>query len=304
MLRWVASSRRKLRTGTASVTAPKRGALSSGLSDDGRERESIVSPIMRGAIRCGLGRLGLEIRRRRPHQGVSDVEDLGISHVLAVLFQHAADVTFVQVGANDGVVNDLLHPFLDRSDPRGILIEPQAMPFQKLHARYGDRDRLFLLQAAIDRQAGSRTLYRCREDLVVGEAATFLSGLASFDRSHVIKAYVRHARRLGLGEHPDQAVVGEVVSTVTLNDALDHHGFDRCDLLVIDTEGHDFEIIRTIDFSSIRPLVLIYEHIHLRGADRLACWQLLQMNGYRCAALWSDTLALLSDPASGAASLA
>jgi len=34
MLRWVASSTRKLRTGTASVTAPERGALSSGLSDE------------------------------------------------------------------------------------------------------------------------------------------------------------------------------------------------------------------------------------------------------------------------------
>jgi FkbM family methyltransferase len=260
--------------------------------------------VLSDAIRRGLLRLGLEMRRRRAHQGVSDVEDVGLSHVLEILFRYADDLTFVQVGANDGVLNDLLCPLLEGSDPRGILIEPQATPFRSLQARYGKRDRLILLQAAIDRRAGTRILYRCREDLVAGEAATFLSGLASFERSHVIEAYARCARRLGLREHPDRAVVGETVATVTLNAVLDHHGFDRCDLLIIDTEGHDLEIIRTIDFPRIRPLVLIYEHSHLGQADRVACWRLLQARGYRCAAGWSDTLAILSDRSSLAAGAA
>jgi FkbM family methyltransferase len=253
----------------------------------------VVGEVVKSAIRRGLRLFGLEIRRRRAHQGVSGVEDVGLTHVLEVLFRYADDLTFIQVGANDGILNDLLHPFLERSDPRGILIEPQTMPFRSLQARYGRRERLSLLQAAIDRRAGRRTLYRCREDLAAGEAGTFLSGLASFDRSKVVAGYVSYAGRLGLREHPDRAVVGEVVPTLTLHDVLDDHGFDRCDLLVIDTEGHDFEIIQTIDFSRISPLVLIYEHKHLGRADRVASWRLLQANGYRCAAAWSDTLAIL-----------
>jgi FkbM family methyltransferase len=264
----------------------------------------VVGKVLTSAIRRGLGLLGLEIRRRRAHQGVSGVEDIGLCHVLEILFRYADDLTFIQVGANDGILNDLLCPFLDRSDPKGVLIEPQAMPFRSLQARYGRRDRLILLQAAIDRRAGRRTLYRCREDLAVGEAGAFLSGLASFDRSKVVAGYAAYAGRLGLSEHPDRAVVGEVVATLTLHDVLDDHGLDRCDLLLIDTEGHDFEIIRTTDFSRIRPLVLIYEHKHLRQADRVACWRLLQANGYRCAAGWSDTLAILdglSSRAPGAA---
>jgi FkbM family methyltransferase len=263
-----------------------------------------VGAVVRGAIRRGLSWFGLEIRRQGAHRGVAGVEDVGLSHVLEILFRCADDLRLVQVGANDGVRNDLLCPFLAGSDPRGILIEPQTMPFRKLQARYGDRERLTLLQAAIDDRAGTRTLYRCREDLVAGEGAAFLSGLASFDRSQVVDAYVRHARRLGLSEHPDRAIVGEAVATLTLDAVLIDFGLDRCDLLVIDTEGHDFEIIRTIDFSRIRPLVLIYEHIHLGRADRLACWRLLRANGYRCAADWSNTLALLAGESSCAASAA
>jgi FkbM family methyltransferase len=256
----------------------------------------MVGRVVSSAIKRGLGRLGLEIRRRRAHHGVPEVEDVGLSHVLEILFRCAPDLRFVQVGANDGVLNDLLRPFLETSDLRGILIEPQATPFRKLQARYGDRKRLILLQAAIDARAGTRILHRCREDLAAGEAAAFLSGLASFKRAQVVDAYARHARRLGLTDHPDRAVVGEPVATRTLEGVLDNFGFDRCDLLMIDTEGHDFEIIRTIDFSRIRPAVLVYEHIHLSRADRLACWRLLQTNGYRCAAAWSNTLALLGGP--------
>ncbi|MGH6916496.1 MAG: FkbM family methyltransferase, partial [Geminicoccaceae bacterium] len=264
----------------------------------------MVGAVVKGALRRAFSWFGLEIRRRRAHQGVAEVEDVGLSHVLEILFRCVDDLRFVQVGANDGVQHDLLHALLERSDPRGILIEPQAVPFQKLQARYGGRARLTLLQAAIDRRAGTRTLYRCREDLAVGAAAAVLSGLASFDRAQVVKAYARHARRLGLSEHPDRAIVGAAVPTLTLDAILNDFGFDRCDLLVIDTEGHDFEIIRTIDFSRIRPLVLIYEHKHLGPADRLACWRLLRANGYRCAADWSNTLALLAGESASMASAA
>lgn len=150
----------------------------------------MVGAVVKAALKGALARFGLEIRRLRAHDGVPHVEDVGFTHVLEVLFRYADDLTFVQVGANDGMLNDPLRPFIERETSRGILIEPQTRPFRQLQARYGHRDRLILLQAAIDRQAGTRTLYRCREDLAVGEAAAFLSGLASFDRSQVANAYL------------------------------------------------------------------------------------------------------------------
>jgi hypothetical protein len=60
-----------------------------------------------------------------------------------------------------------------------------------------------------------------------------------------------------------------------------------------ETEGHDFEILRTVDFSRIRPALILYEHSHLGAHDQRACWRLLAAAGYRCRAGWADTLALL-----------
>ncbi|MGH8487310.1 MAG: FkbM family methyltransferase [Gammaproteobacteria bacterium] len=49
------------------------------------------------------------------------------------------------------------------------------------------------------------------------------------------------------------------------------------DILSIDTEGHDHEILRQIDFESVRPRVLLYGHEYIcagwneNGARR--CWR-------------------------------
>ena len=115
---------------------------------------------MKDLIRRSLHRLSLEIRRVPPHRHAPYVEDIGLPHVLDVLFRRADDLTFVQVGANDGVCNDLLVSCLATSNPKGILIEPQAEPFRKLQERYGDRERLVVVRGAIDQQRGTRTLYR------------------------------------------------------------------------------------------------------------------------------------------------
>jgi FkbM family methyltransferase len=261
----------------------------------------MVGAVLKGALRRALARFGLELRRTRAHRGVPQVEDVGFSHVLEVLFGCIDGLELVQVGANDGVQGDLLCPFLETGNPRGILVEPQAEPFRRLQERYCGREGLRLYRGAIDTRSGLRTLYRCRDDLARGDAAARLSGLASFDRAQVVRSYRRHARRLGLGCPPEAAIVAEDVPTITLEGLLRQHGQRRCDLLALDTEGYDFEIIKGLDFAKIRPLVLIYEHIHLCRADSLACWHLLAANGYRCAAGWSDTLAIRAGQSSGAA---
>ena len=94
---------------------------------------------MKDLIRQGLGALGLEIRRVRPYHGLPFVDEIGLPYVIEMMFRYANDLTFVQVGANDGVCNDLLVSCLATSKPRGVLVEPQAEPFGRLQARYGDR---------------------------------------------------------------------------------------------------------------------------------------------------------------------
>ena len=51
------------------------------------------------------------------------------------------------------------------------------------------------------------------------------------------------------------------------------------DLLQIDTEGYDYEILRTIDFSRLRPRFINYERELLQD-DGPACRSMLSAAGY------------------------
>jgi hypothetical protein len=61
--------------------------------------------------------------------------------------------------------------------------------------------------------------------------------------------------------------------------------------LSIDTEGHDYEVIKQIDFRTLRPGIMLYEHRHLSRPDRAACEHLLRSHGYRLASRLGNTLA-------------
>ena len=71
---------------------------------------------------------------------------------------------------------------------------------------------------------------------------------------------------------------GATAATVEqlLNSALD------AGLNVIDTEGHDLEVLRQVDFARIKPLLLMFEHQHLSRSDKAAAYGLLQANRYAC----------------------
>jgi hypothetical protein len=82
------------------------------------------------------------------------------------------------------------------------------------------------------------------------------------------------------------------VPTRTFASLLEHHGFGRPDLVLIDTEGYDSTIIRHIDFEAHGPRLLIYEHFHLDPDDRASTREHLRARGYETMEEGFDTFAI------------
>lgn len=170
-------------------------------------------------------------------------------------------MTFLQVGAYDGVGEDDLRSLIVTHKLRGVLVEPQPNAFARLRQTYRNQPNVTLLQAAIAEQEGSRDLY-CKR----GEA----SMAASFDREHL--------RRHGI---PDGDIVAEPVACHTIESALRLAGLASVDLIQIDAEGYDWQIIRSIDFECIRPRIIRFEYRNLSPSDGDACLAHLAAQGYR-----------------------
>jgi len=56
-----------------------------------------------------------------------------------------------------------------------------------------------------------------------------------------------------------------LVNTTTINELTNELSIRRLLLLIVDTEGHDFDILMDIDFSLIKPFFIKFENMHLSG---------------------------------------
>lgn len=193
-------------------------------------------------------------------------------------------LTFLQIGAFDGVGEDDFRSLIVAHKLRGVLVEPQPSAFARLQQTYRNQPNVTLLQAAIAEQEGSRNLY-CKR----GEA----SMAASFDREHL--------RRHGIA---DGDIVAEPVSCHTIESALRAGGLTNVDLIQIDAEGYDWQIIRSIDFNRLRPRIIRFEYRNLSPRDGDACLTHLAAQGYRFILESRDIIAhLAAEPATASAPL-
>jgi FkbM family methyltransferase len=197
---------------------------------------------------------------------------------------------FAEIGANDGEQHDFLRPYILDRAWRGVIVEPVPFVFERLRRNYEERPGVALENVAVDRRDGTRRFYHLAEvaDHEAEGLPRWYDGIGSFSREEVLS----HAYHI-----PDIAdrLVEIDVPCVTLETLCRRNGIEWLDLLLIDTEGYDWEIIRHIDLSRWKPRLLVYEHYHLGPEERRACRGHLGRAGYETMEEHFDTFCL--DPA-------
>ncbi|HEX4631928.1 MAG TPA: FkbM family methyltransferase [Chthoniobacterales bacterium] len=192
-------------------------------------------------------------------------------HLIALFGEIFPEAFVVQIGANDGIAGDPLVEGFRKTRWSGLLVEPVPYLYEMLVARYRDRPGMQVECAAISTRDGEAPLYRLRS--IPGQTPEWFNQLASLDREVLLK----HRESI---PKIDSLLIEERVPTVRLDTLLARHGIARIDLLVVDTEGHDLEILRTLDLTRFRPTLLMFEHQHLSEDDKQAAYALLKTAGY------------------------
>lgn len=221
--------------------------------------------------------------------------------IAQIIEQNAKDVhdfRFLQIGGNDGFVKDPIFKFVKRFSWKGIIVEPQKEVFTKrLCKTYRFEKNVILENIAIADKICTKKLYK----LGISNSR-WATGLASFDRKtleyQIERNYVaKCAEKEGivLPENIDDYIISEDVNCSTIKDLLIKHNFKSIDLLQIDTEGYDFEIIKTIDFSVLKPTMISFENMHLSKLDFMKCEDLLSNNGYLVNHIGRDSIAYLEN---------
>lgn len=204
-------------------------------------------------------------------------------------------VTFLQVGANDGFINDPLHMFIKRDNWRGVMVEPLPDVFNEYLSRlHRKRPEVMAVNAALDRNDGTRPLYK----LSISRER-WATGLSSFSREVLLKklrdgSMLRNMRREGVTLPPneDDCIIRDEVATVSPETLLSHFEGRSPDLLAIDTEGFDYELLKMLDLDRISPEVIIYEEVVFDEKTAQECREYLTSHGYSLQSIKRDVLAV------------
>lgn len=245
---------------------------------------------MKQLVRSVLGRLGYRIQGTRyiPKQ-LLEPSCLRVLDLADIISRRMVDrgqaLTFIQIGAFDGITADPLHRYIGRYGWRGIMVEPQPRAVRELRELYRDNQHVVIMEGAVDRHRGKRILFTV--DSVT--APTWAAGMASFERGHVEK----HEYLIpGLS----QMIQEIIVDCILFEDVLEQLNNEDIDVLQIDAEGADAYLLCLFPFERVKPAIIHWEIKNLSVAEREECLDRLFGLGYRFAASGGeDMIAVLAD---------
>jgi FkbM family methyltransferase len=194
---------------------------------------------------------------------------------------------FVEVGANDGEQHDHLRPFILSGGWSGIMVEPVPYVFERLQRNYAEVERVTTANVAISDRDGQLPFYHLISPADEERASLpdWYDGIGSFSRA-ALEGHAKHIPDI------EDRIVAREVEALTFASLCRRYGVETVDLIVIDTEGYDWEILRSIDLALHRPRLVVFEHFHLSPEVREECRAHMSAAGYATMEEGFDTFCL------------
>tara|TARA_B100000519_G_scaffold11119_1_gene8532 strand:- start:838 stop:1710 length:873 start_codon:yes stop_codon:yes gene_type:complete len=170
----------------------------------------------------------------------------------------------IEIGANDGMMNDRFYEFIIKNDPNAIFVEPIPDYYEALKNNYINNKNSVFVNAAIDIEISNKEMHYIPYQTILDKKVKFrMEQTPEFQSQHWA---------MGLGTfHPTKNNIAcpELsffrkkinVKTITFNYLFNKYKLYKYDNIVIQTdcEGHDYMILKTFPFEKIKPKVYISE---------------------------------------------
>ncbi len=205
-------------------------------------------------------------------------------------FSQESFLNVVQVGANDGRVNDPLYEPLREREFLGeiTLIEPQVALHKYLKESYLYHTNTCIVDAAVGRGPNAK-LFAIKPEyygsLIPPYARSWpeyraASGVTSASREHIVKWIEKYFP--GKFNH-DEIIFDFMVEVKSLEELLLSNGrlLDIDELQVV-AEGFDDEVLYSCSLQTIAPKLINFECSHLSPERLIRCVLYLSQLGYQC----------------------
>jgi len=179
----------------------------------------------------------------------------------------------IQIGSHTGnTENDKLFNSKEiNNEDKLYLIEPIKYLFDQLIDNYKKKfhniSNITFINKVISNYNGNICIYtpiknlnEKTDDNLEQKLPYWISQISSVNEKHIID----HIENLN-NNIKKQLQIGKTnIDCITLNKLIEEYNINKIDYLLIDTEGHDYDILMCYDFK-IKPLKITFEIAHMDG---------------------------------------
>ena len=106
--------------------------------------------------------------------------------------------------------------------------------------------------------------------------------LKSFTKqSDMHRRYAHWIKIICLNTKSQNKISLKMVKFLTIKSILSMHNFDKLNLLQIDAEGHDYTILKSIDYDLIKPQIIRFETTHMSKSGLNEVLEVMSSHNYK-----------------------
>jgi FkbM family methyltransferase len=173
-------------------------------------------------------------------------------------------VFFIEIGASDGIYNDLLYPYVTKHDWEGILVEPNRDMFLKLADNYAGYYKLYFENVAVSKNYGTQEFFK-----VLNINKEISKHISSLDKINLIRHRI-----------PEEDITSIPVECVPYEHLLKKYFVKKYDILYLNTEGYNRIILSQVVRCEPMPKIIIFEYVRSLDEEVKEIEELLSRYNY------------------------
>lgn len=199
----------------------------------------------------------------------------------------------IQVGANDGLEGDPVRHLIYRYASKALLIEPVPFLIEKLQNNYKDYCGKLIIENVLigenNHDITIKLLNPTYWDSYINKVGWHPTQISSIYSEPLI---TKISSRLEISKaEAKKRILSIKCKQLTLHELIKKHNFESIDLLQVDCEGHDFNVIESLN--NHRPKIINFESFNLNNKNWQKWRSWAKKNEYGWIQGPKDTLAIL-----------
>ena len=163
----------------------------------------------------------------------------------------------VSIGSHTGAW--LKNQLIIFKDKKNILIEPVPYNLLELKQSVKNSENIIIEESAISDKDETTIFFHVKKESINKLKKHWASGIGSFDKSHLLK----HKSKRFLISESD--IEGIKINCLSFSSLVKKYSIKSIEKLMLDVEGAEYKILKSIDFTNIRIDQIFFEKKHFDG---------------------------------------